>query len=243
MIEWFNQLSDEAFFAGVTAIVAALLGGLISLISALMVFWLATRKETKLFEQRLNDTRNTNARIGLGKLLNMSNQLYSIERFISKQLAEAQKEAPVIEPGLAVVGSSAGNFEVDRLNSAELEFLVHSKSNGLVSEIHMFQRAVMTHVAALEQYTVLRREFDDFSLKHGRIPEDPDGRLVSTEFDEKHGRQASIMLGSLNILLGEILTTIEDDIKTGFDLADSYREMAVKQFGEPFPTIQKLGGK
>jgi hypothetical protein len=216
-----------------------LVGGIISLFSALVVLWFKSYSDKKLANANLKVQRNNDARIGLAKLINICNQFHSINSSISKQLPSLDvAKQTTVDPALVVTALIGGNLSVDVLSAQETEFLLHSNSGGLLTDIHLIQRRLATTFEILKRYNSDREKLDAFIEEYLDEEVDFDGPIVTAKFPVSKRRRYEFQVMKLNRLLGDLMTTTESDLHKAQDLLDEFQRKGAEFFGASFPSVR-----
>ena len=242
-MEWYDELTAEQLFTAYVAAFSAILGGMISLAASFTVFWLSKRNERVRAAEELRARRDTNARIGLAKLAETTNQMFSLDQTLTEQFKDAHLAGAVSEePALFVRSMVAGQLGIEKLTAEEMEFLFYSNSGNLVSDILLFEKRAQTTLAVLTQYNEQREKLNEVFLSNDvSLQGDSDAKL-NVKLEGKAAHEADIRIASLNRLLADLAENAPLLMSDGFALIDRFCAVAEEHFGSKFPKAQKRDG-
>ncbi|UWP93157.1 hypothetical protein K3X13_04765 [Aliiroseovarius crassostreae] len=217
---------------------ATLLGAGISTATALIVFTLNQKSERKKRDEERKRLEAGNAISGHIKLTQWANLLANIQSHIDRFYEEAsQDDLQVYEP-YQIVGPTAGLFlEPERLKAEEFAFLISEKESELISNMLLVEaRASNTH-HLLNEYSKQRLAFEEWLENLPGFKRELVGRISKESIPIEHKTNWDLRIAQLNVILGNIIENIEDDILLAENTTNEFARIAHHRFDDHFPEI------
>jgi hypothetical protein len=226
-------------------VVPTLVGGGISIATALLVFGLNQRSDRVKRDEERKKSDAMSAFVGLQKLMRTLESIENLARHIDRQFIEAievgdgnQEPASIVKP---IIGAS---IIVEDLTAQESLFL--AKSNGdLISHIWEIQQRARNNDFIVQEYNKSRLEFDEFMTARATKITISEGTRISVEAAKEDAPHFEMRFGRLNQIVVPLIEALEEDRITIPRIIDQYIQIARETFGDRFPAkkveIRKRG--
>ena len=217
------------------SIIPTVVGGLISIITTVIMFSLARyiERENRAKERKLESAKL--AYIGLTKLIKTIHAIENLAQNLDTQFREAHdlgksdlQTALIIKP---IIGAA---FEIEDLSAGELSFLRRSDGE-LVAKIWKIQQRAKNNWAIMAQYSKLRTDFENFLESNANIASQIDGPGVSAEYKGTEENRIAIKIRRLDRLIDPLVAALKQDRISIIDITKGYIVAAHREFGDDFP--------
>jgi len=204
------------------------------LVSSVTVFSLAEWTERKKRDRERKIGQATDAFIGLQKLMSSLNLVENIARHIDREFRSAETDGMgVVEPAAIVRPIVGADREIEQLHAKEFAFLI-DESGTLASLVSEIQDRCMNTLAAIKTFNDLKADYDRFSEEHAEVKEVV-GETASMHFDGRNSMIAQLKVGRMNLLLNDIISSLEEDRNQVKEVTEAFIAKAVEVFGDDFP--------
>jgi hypothetical protein len=227
------------------SVVPTLVGGGISIATAILMFNLNQRTERSKREREKLKSDAMSAFVGLQKLMRTLESIENLARHIDRQFVEAREvgddggePASIVKP---IIGAP---IVVEDLTAQEGVFL--AKKNGeLISRIWEIQQRARNNDFIVAEYNRQRLAFDDYLAAKATKITIVDGTRISAECESGDIPQIEMRFGRLNQIVVPLVEALEEDRRTIPTVIDEYIAVAREVFGDSFPAksveIRKVG--
>ncbi|WP_424942835.1 hypothetical protein [Aliiroseovarius crassostreae] len=217
---------------------ATLLGAGISTVTAFIVLNLGQRADRKKRAEERLAIEASHAISGFIKLTQWTNLLANIKQHIDRFYHEAQQDGLQTTEACLIVGPSAGQFtEPEKLKAEEFAFLAMEKESDLLGSVQLLEARAQNTNHVLNDYSRLRMEFEIWLESLPGFQRKLDGRLTEDRFPAEHKGNWDIRVAQLNVLIGELIGQIDDEINFAEQTVNRFSEVARRRFGDRFPKI------
>jgi hypothetical protein len=220
-------------------IVPVLVGGGISLVTALALFslnfWIERRK--KAFEKK---QQNANLAIsGYRKLLQFANLGENLENYITSAIKETIAAGIKSDDAFAHVPAAVGLFPMpERMMTTETVFMMTKDHSELLTAVGLFEERMINNCAIMDRYNDLRERFDNWTLEQVGIESLFDGVIATTKIETAVVQKYDVKRAQLNKIIATLVEHLEVDNKTAAQILADYVSAARSAFGDLFPKIE-----
>lgn|GEM_PF-6280270 len=217
-------------------ILPTLVGGAITLLAALLSFWLANRAERSKREEEAQRLSAAEAMSGLFKLVQWTNLLHNIKRHIDEFYKQAAEEGhQPAEPALTI-GPSAGIFvEPSLLEAREYTFLAQTRSSNLIAKLKLLEERSINSHHLIKLYSKYHLELQAWMEEIPDFHVELDGPIATNLFPPAYRSSYEIRLAQLNRIIGGLVEHLDEDIQNAEDLVKEFANIAHEHFGSQFP--------
>ncbi len=217
-------------------IVPTLVGGAISLVTAITMFSFAQSVERKKRQAEKKSEEATSAFVGFRKLVVVAEALGNLDRELDNAFSHAENIGlENSEPCDKVRGLVGLSNRLEPLVAKELLFLNKAKRSELINEIDLIVHRALNTEESIRRYGELRTEAQLFMEQHSEIVENPTDNVGSFQLSGKSGAIFKLKRQGLNDLLSQIQTHLKSDNESARKATDEYIVIARKYFGNDFP--------
>ena len=239
MINWFQSLGAEAQLALVVAFFSAILGGVISTFSTLVLNLGAEKRQEKRDLENELKSQAFAAHRGFIKLLQYANICSSIKRSIDAGFEEAAENGyHDLEPCQKIRTLIGSEEKIEPFLAEDLVFLFKTKNSDLLGDLLVYQSRILGHLQVVRSYNTMREELLAI-VEEEIIVSDmgADGTKFAAELDRKKDMRVKVRTGALNNILGNFMDHLERDEENGKEYLAKYAESARDRFKDKFPEL------
>lgn len=214
-----------------SSLISTVVGGGVTLIASLVVFYISNRAEKGRREQERNVISANNARTGFIKLIRWANLVANIDKHLNNFFDEAKEERHWSEEAYRIVGPSAGTFTMpERLKAEEYSFLLSEEHSELLSEIQMVEERAININHLFEKYSTEFKEYNDWLHGLPGMHRELSGPIAKTEIPIAYKSQEDERGAQLNRLLAGIMEHLDDDMASAAEAATEFGKIAYEKF-------------
>lgn len=219
-------------------LVPTLLGGFITLIVALITFWLTARAERKRRDAERNRDAAVDALSGYHKLSAWVDLFGNINNLISDCFKDAHSDGFNASEPFQVVPPFAGRFlEPPALKINEFRFLLTKKYSECVNEIVELEKHGINITKLLDEYSRLRLELESWIDSLPNVERELSGPLAETAIPAEHKAKFEMRVGQLNRILVGLVEQLETDVPRSKKCLIDFVSAANDLFGSDFPKL------
>ena len=217
-------------------LVAAIVGGALSLLGSFFALWLANKHSVKQ-EEEADKKRGAELAYGaFHKLLEAHNSAANLQRQIHEMFENADNtEGGELEPWAKVMELVGSDRVVQAVTPNETAFLIGTGRAELLNNVHLIDRRLMNIEACSVKYNEQRAEFWVFAEKNLSETEIGEGTRIAAEFEGNAGRMADARVMRLNNLLGQLMEFLERDVNEAWSIIEQFHAAATLHFGTHYP--------
>jgi len=242
---WWELLTSDQKITVFVSFGAALLGGLISLLSALGVFWVSAGSDRKSRRQQEKSEQASLAFQAFSVLASNYIQLCSLNSTIDEVFKECVEHGQGdLSPGVKVVPITGLPEKLSEVDPVHCAFLLKNDKSETYNKLLQFQFLCQICIASIHSFNKLRTEYTDQVSRliesglEARFSED--GQQVSTVLEGSVGGVFSAREGVLNLIMGQVTENLEKAISVGREVLPAYQQVAHSVFEDLFP-VKTIG--
>lgn len=221
------------------SVVPTLVGGGISLVTALCMFGLAQRIERRRRAIEREQEGAANAFIGFWKIKSAAEMLLNLQREIRDAFAmAANKGLEGSEPCQIVRGRVGATIDIKFLEAKEMMFLSKEKRSELLAEVDLVIHRAKNLDATMRKYTELRESLQVFLETNSDKVGDASGSVSDFALSGKNAAVAKLKIKSLNEILEQVKEMLQKDTIAAKRATEEYLHVARTHFGASFPQFQ-----
>jgi len=214
---------------------AAVAGGILSLIGSLGATLMAMRSAKKVNQETEKQDEANSAISAYLTLFDYYSFLGNLDRHIGNCFKEAhENENSELEPWAKVRILIGMELELPKIQTGEISFLIKTGKLDLFSKIKLIQKRTEAINASAIEYNTLRRKINEFAEINLSEVKFVDGNLASADFDKKPAQVLAMRIHEIQSLLGQLMERIEVDKSELMETIVEFQDEARNYFGNKF---------
>lgn len=236
--EWLTGFTQEQNFTLAIAVISALLGGLVSFLSALIVIKVSNNHQKHNAEKLKDEHKAELAFNGLQKMVETANIALNLKKLIDQSFSDFKEAGGDLKTRVAatyVVSRVGHRNRVPKLSFEETRLVSEIKDGLFLSKLNLIQQRVENNEVLMDEYSRLRFDLDEYQAVNAKSITEKEGLAAEFELVGNCSKIASLRLSRLNNLLGQLMDFVESDAAVVTDLTERFCAEANKHFDDKFP--------
>ncbi len=238
MIEVWAQLTIEQKLTAFVAVVSVLLGGLVSLLTTLIIQWRSDRASERRRIEEIVENRAFQAQKGLIKTLQYVDAIFSLKATIDRQFENADQNGDAdIEPVQKVQEVVSLDLNLEPYRIEELAFLLRSSDASLLQSLLLLERRTLSNFHVVGVYNTKRAILSDLIELGAEEISPGTGTVLTSTLSGVEALKVNLRIAVLNNVLGNLMESLDRDLREGKEYLSRFNRIAQSEFGEVFPAL------